>query len=292
VTPASSHLRFALVGAGRVGTAVAALLQGTGHEIVGISSRTSRSAKEAAARLGASAFDSVSSIPDADLYLIGAPDDAIASVARELAVSVPAGALVCHFAGSLGTGALTAISAARGRPCALHPVQACPDVDTAIARIPGSAWGVTCAGVVEDEIFRLIREDLEGDPVRVREKDRALWHAAAVVTSNGTAALLSVGESILAAIGVDAPERVLGPLASGVVASARAAGGGGVTLTGPVVRGEISTIERHLAALEERAEDLVAPYASATRAILAAARQSGRVDTRAAKALGALLETR
>lgn len=237
-------------------------------------------------------FDSVASTPNADLYLIGAPDDAIPSIARALAASAQPGALVCHFAGSLGTGPLRDVTATGGRPCALHPVQACPDVDTAIARIPRSAWGVTCAPDVEDEVFRLIRQDLAGDPVLVREEDRVLWHAAAVVTSNGTAALLSMGESILAAIAVDAPERVLGPLAAGTVANARAGGGGGATLTGPIVRGEVSTVERHLAALEERAEDLVESYVSAARAILTSARRAGRIDTGTERAMSALLETR
>ncbi|MGH2748773.1 MAG: Rossmann-like and DUF2520 domain-containing protein [Actinomycetota bacterium] len=292
MTSTPSHVRFALVGAGRVGTAVATLLQRKGHEVVGITSRTRRSAEAAGVRLDASVFDSVASIPNADLYLIGAPDNAIPSIARALAASAHPGALVCHFAGSLGTGPLRDVAAAGGRTCALHPVQACPDVDTAIVRIPGSAWGVTCAPDVEDEVFRLIRRDLAGAPVLVREEDRVLWHAAAVVTSNGIAALLSMGESILTAIAVDAPERVLGPLAAGTVANARAGGGGGTTLTGPIVRGEVSTVERHLAALEERAEDLVESYVSAARAILASARRAGRIDTGTERAMSALLETR
>lgn len=286
------QLRLALAGAGRVGTAVAALLQRKGHEVVAVASRTRESAQDAGIRLRAPVFESVSSIPEADLLLIGASDDAIPSVARELTASARTDTLVCHFAGSLGVGVLADVAASGALPCAIHPVQACPDVDAAIARIPGSAWGVTCASEVRDDVFRLIRQDLDGDPVLVREEDRAMWHAAAVVTSNGTAALLSVGESILMAIGVDSPERVLGPLAAGTVANARAGGGAGATLTGPVARGEISTIERHLAALDERAEELVTSYVAAARAILAAARGAGRIDTGAERAMDALLETR
>jgi predicted short-subunit dehydrogenase-like oxidoreductase (DUF2520 family) len=116
-----------------------------------------------------------------------------------------------------------------------------------------------------------------GIPVPVAEDDRALWHAAAVMTSNGIAALLATGEAILARIGVDDPEAVLGPLAAGAVANARSGGGGGATLTGPVVRGEVATLRKHLEALGSDAPELVPAYRLVARTILAAAASAGRL---------------
>jgi predicted short-subunit dehydrogenase-like oxidoreductase (DUF2520 family) len=102
------------------------------------------------------------------------------------------------------------------------------------------------------------------------------------MTSNGIAALLATAESILQKIGVADPEGVLGPLAAGAVANARAGGGGGATLTGPVVRGEVSTLRRHLEALEARAPELVPAYRLVARTILAAAARAGRLPADAA----------
>jgi predicted short-subunit dehydrogenase-like oxidoreductase (DUF2520 family) len=98
------------------------------------------------------------------------------------------------------------------------------------------------------------------------------------MTSNGIAALLAYGESILAAIGIDEPERVLGPLAEGTVANAVAGGGGGATLTGPIVRGEGATVKRHLTALRSRYPQLAAGYEGVADLILNAAVRSERIS--------------
>ncbi|MGH2808609.1 MAG: Rossmann-like and DUF2520 domain-containing protein [Actinomycetota bacterium] len=272
-------MRIALVGAGRVGVAVASLLRDAGHDIAGVASRSPSSAGQAAARLGTETlpFDGVGSI-DADLVLIGVTDDAIEKTAIDIAPRVGPEALVAHFAGSLGPSALGPLGVPP-RGCALHPVQACPDVDTAIRRLPGSAWGVTAPeGPTHISIHALITDDLHGHPVDVDEAVRPLWHAAAVTTSNGIAALLATGESIMASIGIVSPETVLGPLAAGTVANAAEGGGGSATLTGPVVRGEAATIARHLSALRAQSPELAKAYTDTVRMIAASAALTGRIS--------------
>jgi predicted short-subunit dehydrogenase-like oxidoreductase (DUF2520 family) len=270
-----------LVGAGRVGTAVAILLERVGREAVGVVSRSPASGERAATRLGCRVVSSLEDSPEADLYLLGVPDAAIEDVAGSLAPVAAPGALAVHFAGSLGVAPLGALAERGLGVAALHPVQACPDVGTAVERLPGSAWGVTCATGLQDRCEELVKA-VGGVPVAIGEGDRALWHAAAVMTSNGIAALLATGESILQTIGVADPESVLGPLAAGAVANARAGGGGGATLTGPVVRGEVSTLRRHLEALEAQAPELVPAYRLVARTILAAAARAGRLPAGAA----------
>jgi predicted short-subunit dehydrogenase-like oxidoreductase (DUF2520 family) len=112
-----------------------------------------------------------------------------------------------------------------------------------------------------------------------------MWHAAAVVTSNGTAALLAAGEDILRAIGVVDAETVLGPLALGTMKNAIEGGGGGATLTGPVVRGDVDTVLLHIAALRDRDPELAQTYVTISAAILEAAVRSGRIDDRTAAAM-------
>lgn len=277
---------YALLGAGRVGTAVAELLRRAGHEPRAIWSRSDASATRAAGLLSAPAVG-LGDLPEVDVVLIGVSDPAIESVVAAVAGRLRADTVVVHFAGSLGPEVLRP---AGGQAAALHPVQACPDVATAIARLPGSAWGVTTDSGLEDWAGGLIERDLGGRPVPVAAEDRALWHAAAVMTSNGVAALLAIGESLMAAIGIDRPEQVLGPLARGTIQNAIEGGGGGPTLTGPVVRDERVTIERHLTALRDRHAALLPGFIAGLEAIVAAAHKSGRIDNTSAGSWTSFLE--
>lgn len=278
-----------LVGAGRVGTALSLLLQKRGHRIVGVASRSEDSARTAAERLGSPVVGS-DELPRCDVVLLGVPEPALEQVVSELG-SAASGRVLVHVAGSTGTAPLRGASGPVAL-CALHPMQACPDVDTAVARLPGSAWGVTCSEGALQWARRLITEDLDGDPVAVAEEDRPLWHAAAVTTSNGISALMATGEALLASIGIEGPDRVLGPIAAGTVANAREMGGGAAALTGPVVRGEADVIRRHLDAVADGAPALVEAYVHTLRSIVSAAAASHRITEQEAAALMSLLERR
>lgn len=279
--------RVALVGAGRVGSAVVVLLKRRGHEVVSVASRSPASAERAAGLLGAPVVPLDEPDPSADLILLGVSDTALAGVAESIAPALRPGAIVWHFAGSFGLGPLAAAAAAGARPVALHPVQACPTLEAALVRLPGSAWGVTVADDLWPWAQALVGHDLGGLAVRLGEADRPAWHAAAVMTANGTAAVLAHAEAVLARLGVADPLAVLGPLAAGAVANAREGGGGAATLTGPVVRGEDATLRRHRAALipgEEQA------YLEVARLVLGAARAAGRIGGDAAARIEAVLE--
>lgn len=291
-SPMPTPLRVALVAAGRVGTAVAHHLRAAGHQIAAVTSRNPASAERAADLLEAPVVSDLRGVPVVDLVIVGATESAIADIARGLAQTVAPGTVVMHLAGVFGLAPLEPLAASGARPAALHPVQSMPDVDTAIARLPGSAWGVTCAPADRDWAHALIRQDLRGEPFDVREEDRPLWHAASVGTSNGVAALMSVGERILTELGIEFPERVLGPLAAGTVANAREGGGGGATLTGPIVRGEVASVQRHLEALRRRDPRLASAYALAASVVLEAAEAARRIDERTASDFHLLLGTR
>ena len=288
-SPPLERTRYVLLGAGKVGTAVASLLSARGHEPVGIISPSSGSAERAASYLGAPVFDEVGDLPPADLVLIGAGESALGEIARSLALHVVPGMVVVHFAGAFGIDPLRPILSIGAQGAALHPVQAMPSIDQARERLPGSAWGVTCQPDLREWAHALIRDDLSGEPFDVREEDRPLWHAASVTTSNGIAGLMSAGERILEAIGIVHPERVLGPLAAGTVTNAVAGGGGSATLTGPAVRGEHATIERHLEALRAAAPELLEPYRLAARIVLDGARAGERISDADLDAMQALL---
>jgi predicted short-subunit dehydrogenase-like oxidoreductase (DUF2520 family) len=281
---------FVLVGAGRVGTAVSRLLIDAGHAISGVASRSASSAERAAHFLDAPVFSLDVALPEADVVLLGLPDAAIEPVATALARHDVTGRAVWHCSGSLGLGPLEPVLDKGALGCALHPVQACPDVATAVARLPGSAWGVTSSPEAAGWAARVVTESLHGTPVTVADADRPAWHSAAAIVSNGVAALMSAGEAVLASISVDAPEAVLGPLAAGTVANAVEGGGGGATLTGPVVRGEADVIRRHLDALRVVGGNLARSYELVTAIVIDQALRTGRLQQDVAAEMRGLLK--
>jgi predicted short-subunit dehydrogenase-like oxidoreductase (DUF2520 family) len=291
VTPPPSPFSFTLIGAGRVGTAVAELLRRAGHRPVAVASRSELSAARAAGLLGCPVTEVKAAVRNAEVVVLGVPAGAIEEMAASIAPHLHPGPVVVHLAGTVGLDPLHPVRSAGALGAALHPVQACPDVDTAIARLPGSAWGITTDESIEEWARAVVTDDLQGSPVIVDEAARPLWHAAAVMTSNGIAALLTIGESLLQSISITHPEDVLGPLAHGTVQNAIEGGGGGATLTGPIVRGEMDAVSRQMDAIESADPRLSPAFRLGARLILEAAVGSGRVADEAAAGWRRLLET-
>ena len=275
MTPTTEPFSFVLIGAGTVGTAVATLLQDSGHRAVGVVSRTKESAERAASILETTV---VSRTPEADAYLIGAPLDAVSAIVDSTMDDVDvADRYFVHFAGAAGIDPLQKASDAGAHAGALHPVQACPDLDSALRNLPGSVWGVTSSPAAAEWSEAFVAS-VGGTTVTVREDDRPLWHAAAVITSNGIAALLAGGEAILEQLDVPEPQDVLGPLARGTLDNAVSGGGGGATLTGPVVRGELDSVREHFVRLKAADERFADFYAMVSSLIVQAAERAGRVS--------------
>lgn len=284
-------LEIALIGAGNVGTGVAALLAERGQRIVGVASRSRDSASRAARLLSTEVFQMDSPV-SADMYLIGTGPAAFESVVTGLVARLDlSDRVLVHFSGAHGVAPMATACATGAHVLALHPVQACPSIEAAIHNLPGSTWGVTTSEGAEDWADDLVR-CLDGRPVRVQEVDRVIWHSAAVVTSNGIAALSAAGEQILHSIGVDNPEAVLAPLAAGTLNNARVGGGGARTLTGPVVRKEFDVVRNHVATLDATDVELGDIYRIAAELIAHVAVTSGRLDADLIGELKTALERR
>lgn len=170
------------------------------------------------------------------LLVIATPDAAIADVAA--AVAPDPGTVVAHLAGSLGLGVL----APHPRRAALHPLVALPSAEVGARRLPG-AW----FAVAGDPVARRVVDDLGGHRLDVADEDRAAYHAAAVIASNHVVALLGQAERVAATAGV--PLVAYLDLVRATVDNV-AELGPAAALTGPAARGDWSTIERHLAALD------------------------------------------
>jgi predicted short-subunit dehydrogenase-like oxidoreductase (DUF2520 family) len=258
----------ALVGVGRAGGAIGIALADAGWRILHVTggAPASESVREAARRFDAEAVELAEAATGASLVVLAVPDAAISDVARVLAPRLEPGALVVHLSGAFGTDVLAAITDARDdvEVGALHPLQTLPSAEIGAARLRGS-W----AAVAGSSRARELAVEIGLVPFAVDDADRAAYHAAASVASNHLVALLGQVERIAASAG--APLAAFEPLVRATVDNAFALGPERA-LTGPVARGDVGTVVRHLGAVEQSEERAYKALADA------AARLVGRGD--------------
>jgi predicted short-subunit dehydrogenase-like oxidoreductase (DUF2520 family) len=278
-------MKVSVVGAGRVGTAMAVLLGRAGHRIVAVAGRGLTRDRASRFLSGVPFLDPADAARAGEFVLIGVLDDDIQAIAGLIAGSggfVP-GQWVAHLSGASGLDVLSPARAAGARPLALHPLQTFPDVAGALERIPGCAMAVTAE---DDEGYATgerIADDLMARPFRLEDSMRPLYHAAAVFASNYLIVTSVIAEDLFRRAGVLDPVSAMLPLQRASLDNMERLGAA-EALTGPAVRGDATTIERNLAALRAVKPDVVAAYVVLCRAALELASGSGRLpqDRRAA----------
>ena len=261
--------KVAVIGTGRVGTAMAHLLSGKGYDVAAVSD-VSREARERAAALsGARALaDAAVAAGLADIILITTPDDAIEDTCNEIARapvgSDPGGALsgkkVIHMSGALGLDALSAASRAGADVLSVHPIQTFADVQGAERSLPGSTFGVTCEPGLEGWAGGFVAS-LDGRVLIVKDADKVLYHAAAAVACNLLAMVEYGAQAIMRGLGFadeQTSEALLHLSAATVENVARL--GPAAALTGPLARGDVGTLRAHMEALRAFAPDLAEMY--------------------------------
>lgn len=216
-----------IVGAGRVGKAMAARL---------------------ADRLPTRTAGRDLAVGEADLVVLCVPDGAIA----EVAAALPVGPWVAHTSGATGLAAL----APHERRFSLHPLQ------TFTAELgPEQFDGAWAAVTAETDEGLAAARDLAGllglEPFELDDEDRPVYHAAAAFASSFLVTVHEVASELMEAAG--APPEALEPLMRRTMDN-------GFRHTGPLVRGDWETIERHRQVLRERRPQLLPLYEALTEA--------------------------
>jgi predicted short-subunit dehydrogenase-like oxidoreductase (DUF2520 family) len=216
--------RCAIVGAGRLGHALATALREAGIEVDGPLGRGAR--------------------PDAEVVILTVPDQEIRAAAHSLPLDAQ---LVGHC-----SGATTLEPLGDREGFSLHPLMTVPEGGE--ARFEGA--GCAVAGTTERALqtATALAHALKMAPVEVDDDDRAAYHAAASIAANFLVTLEGQAERLAATAGV--PRELLVPLARAALEN-WAAKGAEQALTGPVARGDEATIARQRQAIEERAPDLL-----------------------------------
>ena len=265
---------ISVVGAGRVGTALAVLWQRAGHRIVAVAGGAATRARAATHLPGVPVLDDAAAARGAEVVLIATPDDAIATACAQIAGELRAGAAVIHASGATGLDALGA--AAGARTLSLHPLQTCPTVEAAVERIPGAAFAVTALDEEGYALGERLALDAGGRPFRLADEAKPLYHAAAVFASNYLVTVTALAEELERAAGVPDPLDALAPLQAATLANVERVGPA-AALTGPAVRGDAATVQRNLEALSAQVPEAVGPYVALADLALALAERSGRL---------------
>ncbi|MBC7325098.1 MAG: DUF2520 domain-containing protein, partial [Moorella sp. (in: Bacteria)] len=199
---------------------------------------------------------------------------------------------VIHMSGSLTSAVLEPARRAGAWALSLHPLQSCADADRAVANLPGSVFSLEGDREALPLGKRLVG-DLEGEYFIIRPEAKPLYHAAACVASNYLVSLIDLSRRLMQAAGME-PEmaaRALAPLIEGTLANINEKGIP-ASLTGPIARGDFSTVLDHLKAMEATVPELGEIYRALGRYTAGVAGRKGSIDARKVAMFARMLAAR
>jgi len=269
-----------IVGAGALARTLGRALVTNGAPVVALASRTAAHAEAAAAFIGGGVrvVDCGSLPACASRIVIATTDAAIRPVAETLAVSMNRG-VALHTCGGCGLTPLDPLKV-KGVACGLiHPLQTFQTSETDQPSLAGIWFALSgdheAIGWAQELVTLLA-----GRAMAIQPEALSLYHAGAALASNGLAGLLDGALAILVAAGLDRRVALdaLAPLCRGSLENVLTLGPD-AALTGPVARGDVATVEAHVAALKDRLPSLLPLYRTIGRTLIELARRRGVPET-------------
>jgi predicted short-subunit dehydrogenase-like oxidoreductase (DUF2520 family) len=251
---ASDRPAISIVGPGNLGSALALALSQAGYEVrvlaVRTGSKRTRHARALARRVGARLVVAGKESLAADVVWITVPDDAIANAARQVARSDDwKGKLVFHSSGALTSDELAALRAKGARVASVHPMMTfvrdeVPQMSGVAFALEGDAAAVSAA--------RSIVEALGAKPFVIKKQNKLLYHVFGSFASPMVIALMATMEEVALAAGIRKREikTIMAPLLRQTLANYLKRDAPSA-FSGPLARGDVATLRRHLATLQK-----------------------------------------
>jgi predicted short-subunit dehydrogenase-like oxidoreductase (DUF2520 family) len=251
-----------IIGAGRLGQALALALRSAGYPVIALVARRRQKAEKAVALLGtplrtppplALATNRLGDLPLAALTIIATPDDAIEETAQRLA-SFQRGErqrTVLHTSGALSSAVLASLAEVGFQTGSIHPLVSVGEPIAGAAALRGSYFSLEGTSKAT-RLAETVVKDLGGASFTIKPESKALYHAAAVMASPHVTVLFDLAISMLAACGLDRrdAQKVLLPLLESTVNNLKTSTPQ-QALTGTFARGDIATVRKHLQALSK-----------------------------------------
>jgi predicted short-subunit dehydrogenase-like oxidoreductase (DUF2520 family) len=246
--------KIAIVGPGRLGTALALELRRAGYQIKEIISRDHSNSRRTARALARKTSAQLTTRKNAqlttDLVWFCVPDKEIAAAARELAPRTQwKDKTALHSSGALASDELKVLRNRGAAVASVHPLMtfvrgSIPALKGVPFAIEGDAAAVSVA--------RRITKDFGGEPFAIRKQSKAAYHAWGAFTSPLLITLLVTAEQVARSAGIsrtDARKKML-PIVRQTINNYITLGPAGA-LSGPLVRGDAEILRKHLRALNK-----------------------------------------
>jgi predicted short-subunit dehydrogenase-like oxidoreductase (DUF2520 family) len=241
---------IAIIGKGKVGQSLAQLFASLNHNVVNIGRRKS---------------EQIAAVADADITLICVSDEAIQSVCERLANSVKKDSVVAHCSGALDSSIL---SLAKQRGCSVascHPLNTFPSISVSLQRFANTKHGSYMYAEGEQDALNTLLPLFENagfNNTCINREAKPLYHAACVFACNYLSSLMDMSLEAAAKAGLEKESfwRSLQPLVQSTIENINQHGTTGA-LSGPIARGDSTTVEAHMHALAEHSESLKVSYA-------------------------------
>jgi predicted short-subunit dehydrogenase-like oxidoreductase (DUF2520 family) len=287
----SEKLKLGFIGAGRVGTGLAAGFAQAGVEVVAVASRNIASAQTLAKRVPGARVCAPQEVADrADIVFLTVPDDAIEAVASS--IKWRAGSACVHCSGAAELDTLKKAVADGALAGGFHPLHMFGETGGPPGALAGSAIALAGPEALVEKLERLARA-LDARPLRLPEAGRALYHAAANFSGAFVIALIQETIALWGKLGIAEPDALaaLLPLLRGTADNAEKLGAAG-GLGSAVARGDVGTIRKHLDVLAREAPDSLELYRILSLRTVPLALEKGTLKPEAAKEITALLRSR
>jgi predicted short-subunit dehydrogenase-like oxidoreductase (DUF2520 family) len=284
--PAEPTPAVFIMGAGVVGTALAARLVRAGIPVIGLHGRQLELSDAARAISGvvASTGDIPAIMSESDVVIISVRDERVPEVAARLVKEnrLRPEQVLLHTSGANAAASILAVARPHVRAVGtLHPLVSFADPRVAVEGLQQVAFGIEGDEPARQAAKKIVRA-LGARAVFLEAENLPLYHAGAVVASNYVVALADMAQSLL----VQALPALI-PLLNSVVQNLAQLGLPGA-LTGPVERGDVSSVEQHLKILETRAPEILEMYRLVGVDVLRLAREKSNLDAAVVARLEAL----
>ncbi len=284
-------LKLGFIGAGKVGTALAVLLNRKGYTIAAVYDHTPTAAERLKTLVNTSqVMGNSQQVADiADLTFITTPDSAIQPVVSQ--INWTPGKSVIHCSGADSTAILEKAQKDGASVGVLHPLQTFAGITQAIDNIPGTTFAIEA----EEPLLATLKEmtvSLGGSWIQLKAKDKAAYHAAAVFASNYLVTLVKMATDLWQTFDIptDQAIKALLPLMQGTLHNIDTLGLP-QCLTGPIARGDIGTVKKHLDEISQKTPELFPAYKELGLQAIPVALAKGTIDKVRAKEIEILLKT-
>lgn len=272
---------FAVIGPGRVGSALARRWHEHGYRLLGFVGRDAQHVARARAFCGAGDALTLADLGTATFVLVSVGDDDLASVVAAAARQhAPRRcALWLHASGRHDLDVLAPLRGLGARVGSLHPLCPFADADAGYRAMPGKP-AVLQGDARSLRLLSVLARSAGLRPVTMPGQDRVLYHAACALAANGLTALFDLVERLFmqsCSIDARAADELCSALMRGALDACAERGAAGA-LSGPVLRGDAATLAAHRAALAGAGATAAATYRALLQGAVDLAHRAGHID--------------